>query len=139
MSIDERTRYYLARLDLDENAYFSLIEAPEDCLPGLVGAFRSETDLRKRTKILNIIWQHRSPSTISVLAEALNDPVDSIWKEALDGLLTIARPECIDVLESALNRSLHGTDSRPLFQHDVTEALTQLALTQLRPIADRPR
>jgi len=70
-SLEEYAAYYLDRIEEDENAIFSLIEAPAAIVPLLKSAFRSESNAAKRSAILKIIWQRRDRSTISLLGEAL--------------------------------------------------------------------
>jgi hypothetical protein len=118
--------HYLDRLGSDENAYFALIEAPRTILPLLAAAFRTETDPVKRSTILEVIWQHRDPSMIPLLGEALHDLSPKVWKQALDGLVTIGGPQSIATIEVACS-SLSGQDAdaqqRRGFQE---EALAQL-------------
>lgn len=51
--------------------------------------------------LVEAIWQHRQPSVIGFLADVLGDPVPVVWKQALDGLVTLASPESMRVLRSA--------------------------------------
>jgi hypothetical protein len=53
-------------------------------LPDLAKAFRASTDASMRSFLLNVIWQHRQPSEIPLLAEALFDSEPEIWQEAMD-------------------------------------------------------
>jgi hypothetical protein len=50
--------------------------------------------------LVEAIWQLRSPSSLDLLGEALQDPAPEVWREALDGLATLASPESLRILES---------------------------------------
>ena len=116
--------YYLDRLD--EDAYFALVEATQAILPILVRAFRAEPDPMKRARILEIIWQQRQASAIPVLGEALYDPSDLVWKQALDGLVTLDLPECRPAIARARERQLGSDAEAESFRNFLDEALDQL-------------
>jgi hypothetical protein len=40
--------------------------------------------------------QFRDPAALPVLAEALQDPYEVVWKDALDGLVTLGGPEALE-------------------------------------------
>ena len=124
--LEEYAAYYLPRLADDEDAYHALIEADAAILPILVRAFRRERDGKLRAKILEVMWQHRDPSIIPVLAEALQDPSPRVWKEAFDGLVTLDRPECIGVIEGARNRTFEREQDATYFRSFLDEAIDQL-------------
>ena len=100
-NLEEFAAYYLDRIPDDEDAWFALVEAPGAVVPLLASAFRSASDAAKRSAILNIIWQRRDPSTIPVLGEGLKDASPGVWKEALDGLVTIGGPQSISAIEAS--------------------------------------
>src|SRR5262245_45444061 len=58
-------------------------------LPHFVDAFNGEPDPRRRSRLIRIIWQFRDRSALPVLGEALRDPHDQVWKDALDGIVTL--------------------------------------------------
>jgi hypothetical protein len=117
--------YYLQRLGEDQNAFFSLVEADHAILPLLAAAFREEGDSRKRSAILEVIWQHRVPGVVPILDEALHDPSSSVWKQALDGLVAIGLPECLAVLRQARDRRSETLPDAVEFQDAVDEAIGQ--------------
>jgi hypothetical protein len=125
-NLEEYAAYYLDRVPHDENAAFALAGAPDAIVPLLVSAFRSEPDATKRSAILKIIWQRRDPSTITVLGEGLRDASPGVWKEALDGLVTIGGPESIAAIEAANRRSFDSERDRDQFREFLDEALEQL-------------
>ena len=127
-NFEEYAAYYLERIPGDENACFALVEAPVAVVPLLTSAFRFESDAAKRSAILNILWQRRDPSTIPVLAEGLRDAAPSVWKEALDGLVTIGGPQGTAAIEAARSRQFDSEDDGSQFCEFLDEALEQLRL-----------
>lgn len=93
-----------ARSGAVEPAFHGLRELGPDALPAMQSAYHVEPDPIVRAMIIEAIWQHRQPSTIGFLAEALRDPAPPVWKQALDGLVTLASPDSIHRLESARDR-----------------------------------
>ncbi|MFN0052734.1 MAG: HEAT repeat domain-containing protein [Planctomycetales bacterium] len=117
---------YLARMLDDENAVHALVEAPHAIIPILASAFRSEPDPLKRSIILHVIWQHRDPSAIPFLAEGLQDRSPQVWKEALDGLVTIGGPESLAAINGTSDRHFESESVRQTFREFLVEALEQL-------------
>jgi hypothetical protein len=100
------TDYYLSEArngDLAA-AYHGLIELPNDLLPDLEVAYRGEADPVIRALIVEAVWQHQLPCSVDFLAVALEDPRPEVWKQALDGLVTLASAEARKVLELAKSR-----------------------------------
>ena len=67
-------------------------------------AYYGEDDAIVRSLLVEATWQHRNPSVIGFLADALRDPMPVVWKQALDGLVTLASPESMRVLRSAADQ-----------------------------------
>jgi hypothetical protein len=67
-------------------------------------AYHVEPDPGIRSLIVEAVWQHRLPSSVDFLAVALEDPHTEVWKQALDGLVTLASLESRRVLELATSR-----------------------------------
>jgi hypothetical protein len=124
--LEQYAAHYLPRLGDDEGAYFALIEADHAILPILARAFREERDAKGRERILEVIWQHRTPSVLPILGEALQDSSELVWKQALDGLFAIDSPECLAVLERARDRIFLTEAMAAHFQAYVDEAIDQL-------------
>ncbi len=105
-AFDEQVSTYLRALrgDKFEDAYHSLLELGPNVLPSVVTNFRSESDPRVRSALVKIAWQTRSPQTIAFLQEALEDPVSEVWKEALDGLVTLGGETALNVVRQARAR-----------------------------------
>ncbi|PYV40512.1 MAG: hypothetical protein DMG06_20065 [Acidobacteria bacterium] len=87
-----------------EHAYHRLIEADDAIVPILIKAYRTEADPAVRATLVEIIWQHRVPETISFLSEALDDNHPEVWKNAVDGFVTLGSASAIHMLESAKQR-----------------------------------
>src|SRR4051794_13696715 len=104
MDLEEYADYHLGRIGEDENAFFALIEAPDTIVPFLESSFRLESDAIQRAAILNVIWQRRDRATIPLLAEALRDTSNRVWKEALDGLVALGGQESVVAIQAARSR-----------------------------------
>jgi hypothetical protein len=100
-----------------------LIELPSRLLPDLEDAYRNETDPLIRALIVHAVWQHRLPVSVGFLAFVLEDRHPDVWKEALDGLVTLASPESREVLEFAEHR-VGGQDETLLTW--IEEAIDQI-------------
>jgi hypothetical protein len=123
--LNSYTTYYLERLkgvDWD-TAYHSLIDADHAILPMLIHAYRTEADPTVRATLVEIIWQHRVPETVSFLSEALNDNHPEVWKNALDGFVALGDSSAIQILESAKHQ-IQGTNrTRPVRIDWIDEAI----------------
>jgi hypothetical protein len=117
---------YLSRLADDECAFHALIEADHAILPILVRAFRRQADAKLRATILQVIWQHRQLSSIPILEEALRDSSALVWKEALDGLVTINARACLSAIERARKRQFSAESEAIEFREFLYEAIQQL-------------
>jgi HEAT repeat protein len=91
----------LAKAGRREAAFHCLFDLGASALPRLTEAYRAEADPAVRDLLVEVIWQLRSPSSIDFLGEALQDPDPEVWKQALDGLVTLASPESLRILQSA--------------------------------------
>ena len=87
-----------ALCDGDDDAFHTLIEADRAIIPLLIQQFTAQTYGADRARIIEVIWQHRDKATIPFLAWALNDPHSDVWKQALDGLVTIGGIESRNAL-----------------------------------------
>ena len=127
-SIVSYVDFYLLKLkkgDYDA-AFHGLIEADASAIPRLIDAYRNETSSEVRCELVDIIWQHRQPSTVPFLGEALFDTNSDLWKAAINGLVALAYPDCLAVLSAALKRSLSTPEETETFQKWVKEAIEQV-------------
>ena len=101
-NLNDYVAYHLDRLEgaEAENAFHSLIEAPKEAVPLLIEAYQQETLFSTRAVIVEIIWQFRDPTTVPFLATALRDDSEEVWKQALDGLVTIGGGIALEALRS---------------------------------------
>ena len=67
--------------------------------------FRTEPDSSIRSTLLNIAWQTNSSDAFPLMAEALNDTEPRVWKEALDGLVTLGGTTALDVIRQGSGRT----------------------------------
>jgi hypothetical protein len=116
-----------------ETAFHGLLESGHDILPDLVAAFHGASDGRVREFLVEVIWQHRQQSVIPFLGEALWDPEPRVWRQALDGLVTLASPAAIEVLRAARTRQFSQPSEAAEFRGWLEEAIEQaeLAANQL--------
>lgn len=96
----------LARAGDVDSALFGLVDLGPGGVPSLQTAFRQEPYPELRGMIVHAVWQQRLPSSVAFLSEALEDPVPEVWKQALDGLVTVSTPEARTVLQQAAARQV---------------------------------
>jgi hypothetical protein len=125
-TLEQFALYYLGRLPDDADAWHALAEADPNIVPILIKAFRAEQDARVRAQILEAIGNYRDPASIACFSEALGDPAPSVWKQALDGLVALDRPECVAAIESARGRQFLRKEDAVDFRRWVDEAVDQL-------------
>jgi HEAT repeat protein len=126
--IEARIVWYLDRFRSGErnDVFFDLIELEPSALPFLIDAFQREPENSVRAFLLNVIWEFRSPVSIPILGESLNDPEPEVWKQALDGLVAIKSKEALSTLQAAKLRRLKTDAETAEFRSWVDEAIEQL-------------
>ena len=104
--MDDAVDYYLRKLHEEnrEDAFFGLIDMPHSIVPKLIEACYSESDPYVRATLVEVIWQHRLPTALEFLVEILRDDNADVWKTALDGIVVLAGPKSIKVLEAEKER-----------------------------------
>jgi hypothetical protein len=107
-------------------AFHGLVEMDDEILPHLMAAFRVETDSRTREFLVNVVWEHRRQSVIPFLGEALFDLEPRVWRQALDGLVTLASPASLDTLRSARTRQFPQRRKTKEFRCWLEEAIGQV-------------
>jgi hypothetical protein len=132
---DDLSRYveyvYQLREAETENAYHSLVDAGKSIVPFLIHMFHATPEPTIRSELVRIINQHRLPETIDFLAEALND-YSKVWKNALDGLVTLGGQKAIMVLETAKQQSKSANKADDEKTEWIDEAIQQIKDEQLR-------
>ncbi len=94
-------------------------------IPVLEEHFRCESRGRRRQAILHTLCELRDPRAFPTLADALRDPNERVWKEALDGLVTLAGPRARRILEDA-RASLPGDRKSATKREWIEEAIEQV-------------
>ena len=107
-----------------DDAFFGLIEMNHDVVPELINSFQKESEPQTRAFLVEVIWEHRQQSSISFLAEVLQE--SDVWKEALNGLVTLASPVALEGLRSARNRQFSKKKETDEFREWLEEAITQV-------------
>jgi len=132
--LDSHSAYHLQRLKGPdrEDAYRSLIQADDAIVPALIEAYRTETEPAIRATLVEIIWKHQLPETISFLSEALYDNHPEVWKNALKGFVALGSPSAIQILESVKTQIRRGDQTRSDRIDWVDEAIQQI---RNRPLA----
>ena len=88
-----------------DEAFHNLIELPRDAIPLLQKAYDRQDNPQIRARIIEVIWQFRDRSTLPFLADALKEEDDEIWKQALDGIVTIGGDEAFAILKAVQTES----------------------------------
>lgn len=108
-----------------EEALCSLTSLPSEALRFVAEAYHRETDGRRRQSLIHALWQFRDAAALATLSAALRDPDDRVWKEALDGIVTVGGPAGLRVLEEARS-DLPGDRMSSTKREWIDEAIEQL-------------
>ena len=124
---EPQIKHYLEALQTKgfEYAFHGLLEIDKDILPELIETYRHEQNVEIRELLVEVIWEYREKSVIPFLGEALRDPEQRIWRQALNGLVTLASPEAVEVLSGAISYRLENPHKTEAFQKWLLEALEQ--------------
>jgi len=130
-NLDSTTKYvefYLEKLRHGEfeAAFHGLTEAGRSVIPRLIDAFHKERSPAIRAELVDIIWNHRRPEAMAFLGEALNDPDTKVWRSALDGLVAMASPAGLQILQATSTRELASKKQTEEFRQWVSEAIGQV-------------
>jgi HEAT repeat protein len=119
--------HYLLEWDSREwaSAYHSLIELGPQILPRVSSRFSASPDAAFRVALVQLARQLRSSDALALFDRALQDESPEVWKEALDGLVALASPASILVLEEAGARTPPGRTSEADWRSWIGEALQQ--------------
>lgn len=108
-----------------DEAFHGLLDLSRDILSELIMIFRKERDIQLQAFLIEVIWQHREASVIPFLGEILNDTEPLIWKEALNGLVTLASPQALDAMRTARGRKFVRKRDADYFLGYLEEAIRQ--------------
>ncbi|MBN1395059.1 MAG: HEAT repeat domain-containing protein [Pirellulales bacterium] len=120
--------YYfeLYRKGDEEGAFFGLLESGSDGIADIMTAFRAEPDTQARAFLLRVLRNIRNPSTLALLGEAICDKEPIVWKEAIDGLVSLASPSAIKSLQTARTKTFDNQADEKEFHEYIDEAIKQL-------------
>jgi hypothetical protein len=108
------------------DTFHTLLEANDNILSELIDVFNKEPDAEFRAFLVQVVWEHRNPSVIPFLGNALSSSEPLIWKEAMDGLVALASPASLDALLSARSRRFPRKQDTEEFQGWLEEAIEQV-------------
>ena len=83
------------------SAYHSLIELGPAILPELESRFARSRQPAFRAALVEVARQLRCDEAGPLFQAALRDGAPAVWKEALDGLVALATPLALQLLEEA--------------------------------------
>jgi HEAT repeat protein len=106
-TLEQQVSHYISALrGADhENACRRLIELGPEVIPMVTTYFEREHDASVRATLVNIASQTNSSDAIPLLTEALNDVEPGVWKEALDGLVSLGGPDALEVIRQTRRRT----------------------------------
>ena len=107
------------------SAYHSLIELGPEALPALERRLAESRDQSFRVAIVELARQFHSRDSLPLFAAALRDAASDVWKGALDGLVDLASPESISLLQEALEQEPPGHTPFTEWKSWLAEALEQ--------------
>lgn len=127
--MSEPLQEYLRQLHQPNHAdaFFRLIEADDALVPRLIEAYHAEDNPQVRATLIDIIWQHRLPSSLNFLAQALHDEHPEVWKVALDGIVGIGGDAALALLMQHRDQLQSNPGSSDVRLRWIEEALQQLA------------
>jgi hypothetical protein len=113
-SLERQVAELIAELDgrRSADALCRLAELGAAAITWLAAGFAREADPVRRAAIVHALWQTRDPVVISTLAVAVCDRDARVWKEALNGLVTLDGSASIEALRSARNSVARFEDAR---------------------------
>jgi hypothetical protein len=119
---------FLERIDAgDWNDEDPRIDLGAAALVHFMDAVKEVRDPRRRSRLIRVVWQFRDRSALPILAHALQDTDDQVWKDALDGIVTLGGDQALQLLYDA-QRALRGVDEPVALTKMswITEAIEQV-------------
>src|SRR5262245_60741802 len=113
MEAQESIQRLLTRLDgPDADNVLCTLRTLPGALSVVVEELRRTSDIRRREALVHCLGQFRDPAALPALADALADPIDRVWKEALDAIVTLGGSGGRDVLARARAKESEGSAKR---------------------------
>jgi len=127
-TLEERVAELVEQLhdrDAAPSALCNLTSLGTAAISLVAAAYDRETEPRRRTALVRALWQFYDTAAFPALATALRDPDDRVWKEALDGIVTLGGPAALEVLQAARAKVTTFTDAGVRHQW-IDEAVEQV-------------
>ena len=106
-------------------AYHSLVELGPPVVPELQAHLAASRDTRFRAALVELARHLHAADALPLFDAALRDPSPEVWKAALDGLVDLASPASLLLLEEAAEREPPGRTGSSEWEAWVREALQQ--------------
>jgi HEAT repeat protein len=107
------------------SAFHSLVELGPRALPELEEQLAASRNGRFRAALVELARHMHSQAALSLFDSALRDPAPEVWKAALDGLVDLASPASLLLLQQAAEREPPGGTDPSDWQAWIGEALHQ--------------
>jgi HEAT repeat protein len=101
------------------------LELDHSIVEDLITAYSLEADIQRRAFLLRVISEHRQQSCIPFLAACLSDEDPKIWRQAIDGFVSIASPAALEAMRAARNHCTPARLERDRFGIWLDEAISQ--------------
>jgi hypothetical protein len=126
--MDEQIQYWIEQYQKgdQDNAFHGLLEIGHKATAKLIDCFHKTSDHQLRAFIVHVIRNYHNSSSIEFFKEALLDPNPDVWKEAMDGLISLASPQSLESLQSANNRQFTNQQDTNMFREWLEEAIQQV-------------
>lgn len=108
-----------------EGSLAVLVGLGSDIVPQLMADFWRAPDPRVRARLVQVIAEARLESSLTFLAEAMDDLYDATWMNALDGIVAIGGMPAVNILHD-LFFTMNSDDHRKFW---IREALDQVLAT----------
>ncbi|MEO8612378.1 MAG: HEAT repeat domain-containing protein [Chloroflexota bacterium] len=92
------------RRSKNEDTFFALIHLDESQVHDLIKAYLAETRVDIKALLVEIISHYKQPTSLNFLASALQAAHPQVWKNALDGIVSIGGKISIQILEEEKQR-----------------------------------
>ena len=102
-----------------------VLTSMSEALPLVADAYYREPDAERRQLVIHCLWQYRDQAALPTLRAALRDTDDRVWKEALDGLVTLggaAAQRTLQEERAALSEGIKAREKREW----IDEAIEQI-------------
>lgn len=107
-------------------AFHSLVELGPKVLPELENQLTESRNPRFRAALVELARHLHAEEALSLFDSALRDPSPEVWKAALDGLVDLASPASLLLLQEAAEREPPGSTASSDWQAWIGEALQQV-------------